>query len=87
METTVEISMYPLNQDYESFIIDFINELKTYKTFKVRVNETSTHLFGDFDSIFDALKNAVRKSYMKHQKTVFVMKVLGANIEGSASSL
>jgi uncharacterized protein YqgV (UPF0045/DUF77 family) len=68
METTVEISMYPLNQDYESFIFDFINELKTYKTFKVRVNETSTHLFGDFDSIFDALKNEVRKSYMKHQK-------------------
>jgi uncharacterized protein YqgV (UPF0045/DUF77 family) len=87
MEATIEISMYPLNQDYEPHIIAFINELKAYESFKVRVNETSTHLFGDFDEIFDALKSEIKKSYAKHQKTVFVMKVLGANIEGSASSL
>lgn len=87
MEATLEISMYPLHQDYEPHIIDFINGLKKYSSFKVRVNETSTHLFGDFDSIFDALKIEIKKSYSKHEKSVFIMKVLGANIEGSASSL
>lgn len=87
MEATIEISMYPLHQDYEPHIIAFINALKAHGTFKVRVNETATHLFGDFDAIFDALKVELKNSYAKHEKSVFVLKVLGANIEGSASAL
>ncbi|MEX2596203.1 MAG: YkoF family thiamine/hydroxymethylpyrimidine-binding protein [Salibacteraceae bacterium] len=87
MQATVEISMYPLDKDYESYILSFIDHIKSMGGFKVRVNETSTHLFGDFDSIFDALKTGMKKSYSEHDKTVFVLKVLGTDLEGSAEGL
>lgn len=80
MQATVEISMYPLNTDYEPPILAFIHALEQYSGFVVRVNETSTHLFGDYDAIFDALKAEVAKSFATHGKAVFVMKVLGVNL-------
>ena len=80
MEATIEISLYPLNEDYEPPILEFIERMGAYGTFKVRVNETSTHLAGDFDAIFDALKAEIKHSNQTHGKQVFVMKVLGINL-------
>lgn len=82
MEATIEISLYPLNADYEPIILDFIHRMEAYKTFKVRVNETSTHLAGDYDAIFDALKTEIKHFNQTHGKQVFVMKVLGMNLLG-----
>lgn len=87
MEATVEISMYPLHEEYEQFILKFIEDLKKQSGFEVRVNESSTHLFGDYDAIMDALKEGMRRSYQQYDKTVFVMKVLGSNLKGSADHL
>lgn len=81
MEVSVEISMYPLKEEFELPILEFIAHLKSCQGFETRVNETSTHLFGDMDQIFDALKSGMKASWLKYQKTVFVMKVLGANLK------
>jgi len=86
-QATVEISMYPLKEEYEPAIIAFIDHLKSCEGFKVRVNETSTHLFGDFDAIFDGLRTGIKMAWAEYEKSVFVMKVLGANLEGSARNL
>lgn len=87
MRATVEISMYPLKEEYEAAILDFIYALKEEGAIKVRVNETSTHLFGEFDIIFDALKRGIKSAWKKYDKTVFVLKVLGADLDGSADHL
>ncbi|NQV53452.1 MAG: hypothetical protein HQ500_09735 [Flavobacteriales bacterium] len=87
METTVEISMYPLKEGYEEPIIAFINHLKSCEGFEVRVNETATHLFGDFDAIFEGLRSGMKSAWQNHGKSVFVLKVLGANLKGTARDL
>jgi uncharacterized protein YqgV (UPF0045/DUF77 family) len=81
MEATVEISMYPLREDYEPAILEFIEVIKRQEQLSVRVNETSTHLFGDFDLIFETLKNGIKTSFEKYGKVVFVMKVLNGNLK------
>lgn len=81
MEATVEISMYPLREEYEPAILDFIAHLKKQQHLTVRVNETSTHLFGDFDLIFETLKKGIKTSFEKYGKVVFVMKVLNGNLQ------
>lgn len=80
-EATVEISMYPLKDDYEPSIIDFIHRLEAYEGFQVRVNETSTHLFGEYNRIFDALKAEIARTFDVHGKAVFVLKILGMNLQ------
>lgn len=81
MKATVEISMYPLREEYEPAILDFISILKAEKELSVRVNETSTHLFGDFDLIFETLKSGIKDSFEKYGKVVFVMKVLNGDLQ------
>lgn len=87
MQVTIEISMYPLKEGYEEPILNFIEFLKSRDGFEVRVNETSTHLFGDFDAIFESLRMGMKSAWESYEKSVFVLKVLGANLKGSADSL
>lgn len=84
---TVELSMYPLSEAYEAHVLKFIEDLKRNKEIVVRVNETSTHLFGDFDLVFDLLREAIRESYNRYDKNIFVVKVLGGDLQGSAAGL
>lgn len=81
MQTTIEISMYPLRDAYIEPIDFFIDHLKSMDQIDVRVNETSTHIFGDYDLVFNALKEGVRKSFEKYGKAVFVLKILNGNLK------
>ncbi|MEZ4720567.1 MAG: YkoF family thiamine/hydroxymethylpyrimidine-binding protein [Flavobacteriales bacterium] len=83
MRITIEISMYPLREEYEPAIIEFINELKSVDGLSIRVNPTATHIFGEYDVIFDSLKSCIRHSFEKYGKAVFVLKVLNGDLEKS----
>lgn len=82
MRATVEISMYPLNPDYESKILSFIELLKAEDDLMVRVNETSTHVSGDYDLIFNVLRDSIRQIFQAEYKSVFVLKILGMDLLG-----
>ena len=63
MITTLEISHYPLRDDYEEDIINFIKELKKKKDITVITNAMSTQVKGEYDviipHIFSCLKGVV----------------------------
>ncbi len=76
MKTTVEISKYPLNSDYEHPILDFIERIKSNNNIKVKTNATSTHVVGDYDEVMATLNKEMKFSFEKYGKAIFVMKVL-----------
>ena len=80
MRATVEISMYPLSEEYELKILDFIKHIESVPELIVRVNETSTHIAGDYDLIFSTLQDGIRKVFESNYKSVFVLKVLGMDL-------
>jgi uncharacterized protein YqgV (UPF0045/DUF77 family) len=80
MKTTVEISNYPLNADYEPPILDFINRLKEVEGLKIQVNATSTHIGGDYNSVMETLQQEIRTSFERYVKMIFVMKVLNGDL-------
>lgn len=77
MQIGVEISLYPLRDDYIPAIRDFIARLNAAGTFRVITNDMSTQVFGDYDDIFTVLQRELRASIERDGKCVFVMKVLG----------
>ncbi|GAB5538248.1 MAG: hypothetical protein Salg2KO_03510 [Salibacteraceae bacterium] len=83
MEVTVEISMYPLREDYEPAIIEFINKIKSVDGVTVKVNPTATHFFGDYDLVMETLQKTIKYSFEKYDKVVFAMKVLHGDLEKS----
>ncbi len=75
MKTTIGISNYPLNADYEPIILDFIERCQS-AGITVKVNATSTHLQGDYDEVMSVLQKEIKTSFEKYGKMIFVVKVL-----------
>ena len=80
MKTTIEISNYPLNADYEPPIKDFIARLNLNKNITVKTNATSTQIVGDYDEVMVILQKEIKASFEKYGKMLFVMKVLNGEL-------
>ena len=77
MHIAVDISLYPLSQQYIPPIQDFIRRLNGQPGLRVETNALSTHVSGDIDRVFEALRVEVGRTFSELGRAVFVMKVLG----------
>jgi uncharacterized protein YqgV (UPF0045/DUF77 family) len=77
MHVAVEMSLYPLTVEFIPPILDFIERLKVRPGLSVVTNSMSTQVSGEFDAVFGALQEEIRRSMAGPRRTVLVMKVLG----------
>jgi uncharacterized protein YqgV (UPF0045/DUF77 family) len=77
MNIRVEISLYPLRDEYIPPIRAFIERLNADGRFKVITNDMSTQVFGRYEDVMEALTREIRPTFERDGKAVFVMKVLG----------
>ena len=77
MDIGVEISLYPLHQQYIAPIQNFIDRLNADGALRVVTNSMSTQVFGDYDAVMSTLVRELRATLENNDKAVFVMKVLG----------
>jgi uncharacterized protein YqgV (UPF0045/DUF77 family) len=77
MDIGVEISLYPLHQQFIPPIDDFIARLNADKALRVVTNSMSTQVFGDYEAVMRRLMLELRTTFERNDKSVFVMKVLG----------
>ena len=81
MKCSVEISMYPLDQQYVDLITDFIKRLGTYPHLELETNGMSTQIFGDFDNIMHAISTEMKTAFSKEKKVVFNLKVINSHLQ------
>ncbi len=77
MEIGVEISLYPLHQQFLPPIRDFLDRINADGALRVATNSMSTHVFGDYELVMQRLVRELRTTFERNDKAVFVMKVLG----------
>jgi uncharacterized protein YqgV (UPF0045/DUF77 family) len=77
MNIGVEISLYPLQEDYIPPIRGFIERLTAAGRFRVVTNDMSTQVFGRYEEVMEALTRELRPTFERDRKSIFVMKVLG----------
>ena len=81
MDVGVEISLYPLHQQYIGPIKDFIERINAQGDLRIITNSMSTQIFGDYDTVMQRLVREVRTSFVNQErsqdKAVFVLKILG----------
>jgi uncharacterized protein YqgV (UPF0045/DUF77 family) len=77
MHVAIELSLYPLTNEFIPPIVDFIERLKAHPDLSVVTNSMSTQVSGDYDVVFDALRAEIRASLAAPQRAALVMKVLG----------
>lgn len=76
---TVELSFYPLTEDYEQRVIDFIRDLRTYTQLDTKVGGTSTIIRGDHLAVFNALRDASERFMTADDTAIFVAKFLNTD--------
>ena len=81
MEISVEISKYPLADDYIPYIKDFIDRLNAVDGISVVTNTMSTQVFGDYDLVMDTLKTEIKRSWETFGRSIFVCKFIGRNLD------
>lgn len=81
MEISVEISKYPLADDYIPAIKSFIDRLNQVEGLTIVTNTMSTQVFGDYDLVMDTLKEEIRLSWEQFGKSIFVCKFIGTNLD------
>ena len=84
MKASVDISLYPLADEYIPAIKEFIERVQQYPQIAVVRNDLSTQLYGDIDQIMDLLKIEVKLSWEKYGKGIFVIKLLRDDLRGLA---
>lgn len=81
MKTTIEISNYPLSEEFIPKIQDFIDRCNTYDDIIIKTNATSTHIVGDYDLVMQLIQKEVKTSFEKFGKQIFVIKILNGALD------
>ncbi|MBC8319764.1 MAG: hypothetical protein H8E34_03470 [Bacteroidetes bacterium] len=80
MNTSVDISYYPLKDEFIPPIKDFIQRLNNYNKISVVTNGISTQVFGDYLEVMQILTKEIHKSFeLPH--SVFVIKIINSDLQ------
>ncbi len=75
MKISIELTLTPLQNDYETPIINFIKRLRQLG-FTVLENPLSTQIFGDFDALMPLLTKEIKQSLSNLDAGVLNMKIV-----------
>ena len=81
MKVSIDISMYPLQDDYCQPIVDFIDRLDANPAVSVQRNSMSTHIYGDYRAVMDVLDAEILAVFEEIPSTMFVVKLIGKDRE------
>ena len=77
MHIAIEMSLYPLADDFIPQILEFIARLKAHPRLAVVTNSMSTQVSGELDDVFGALRAEIAATFAHPRRSVLVMKALG----------
>lgn len=82
IDISVDISMYPLQKDFEAPILAFIAKIELEKNIEVVRNELSTQIHGDYHLIMSLLEKEMFSVFTNIPDSIFVIKFIGNNRQG-----
>ncbi len=75
MNISIDLTLSPLQDDYEKHVINFIKRLRTSE-FTVLENPLSTQIYGDYDSLMLFLTQEIKRSLSEVDISVLQMKIV-----------
>lgn len=76
MKVAVDISLYPIADDFIPPIQDVIERLNTHTTIEVVTNPMSTQVRGEYDDVMAVLNQEIKTTFEQCPKAVFAIKIL-----------
>lgn len=76
MQIAVDISLYPLADEFLAPIKDVIARLNAHSALEVRTNPMSTQIRGEYDDVMQALLREMKTTFEGAPKAVFAIRIL-----------
>ncbi len=81
MKITIEISLYPLQENYVPAVLGFIERLNRHQDVKIKTNNMSTQIVGDYEKLMPLIARELKPSLEIDKGTVAVLKILNKAVE------
>lgn len=78
MEISVELTLTPLQDDFEPPIINFIKRLRASEL-KVLENPLSTQVYGPYDDVMNLLQTEIKQAFLNTEHVLLQMKIVKSN--------
>jgi uncharacterized protein YqgV (UPF0045/DUF77 family) len=75
MKISVELTLTPLQDDFEPAIIHFIKKLRA-SNLQVLENPLSTQVYGEYDEVMHALTTEIKEAFELIEKGLLYMKIV-----------
>lgn len=75
MKISVELTLTPVQDNFEPPIINFIKKLRA-SGLKVLENPLSTQVYGEYDEVMEMLHREIKESFENTERIVLTMKVV-----------
>ena len=75
MNISVELTLTPIQDNYEPSIIHFIKKLRE-SNLKLRENPLSTQVYGDYDEVMQILTFEVKEAFELIERGLLYMKIV-----------
>lgn len=76
MRVAVDISLYPLAEEFLPPIKDVIRRLNEHESVEVETNAMSTQLRGEYDDVMSVLEREIKRTFEQVPKAVFAIRIL-----------
>ncbi|MGW9684251.1 YkoF family thiamine/hydroxymethylpyrimidine-binding protein [Flagellimonas sp. 2504JD1-5] len=81
MNISVELTLTPLQDDFEPPIIDFIKKLRA-SGLTVLENPLSTQVYGAYDEVMELISSEIKKTFTNLEHVVLTMKLVKSDRSG-----
>ena len=75
MKISVELTLTPLQDDYESIIKDFIKSLRN-SNLKIIETPLSTQVYGDYEKVMNSINEQIYKTFLNSESIIMNMKII-----------
>lgn len=75
MKISVELTLTPLQEDYDPAIISFIKKLRA-SGLTVMENPLSTQVYGDYDEVMKLLTTEIKSAFTMIDKGLIYLKIV-----------
>jgi uncharacterized protein YqgV (UPF0045/DUF77 family) len=81
MRVAVDISLYPIADEFIPPIDDVIERLNSHESLEVTTNPMSTQVFGEYDVVMAALNREIKTTFESSPRAIFAIKILNNPID------
>ncbi len=76
MRVAVDISLYPLQEEFLEPIEDVIRRFNEHEAVEVETNAMSTQIRGEYEDVMPVLEREIRRTFEQVPKAVFAIRIL-----------